>query len=180
MKKNIKNLALLLSAALILSSCIGSFQLTNKIKNWNDNIGDKWINEVVFLAFHIVPVYEVCIFADAVVFNSVEFWTGERLVASSGQRKMIKNSFGKDVEIKTLNNGYLFSDGNSSIKVIYDADQKTWKAEIDNKSTDLIKFVDDNNAQLFMADGEVLDVTLDEQGVEMARAHIANSISMGK
>ena len=93
---------------------------------------------------------------------------------------MIKNSFGKDVEIKTLNNGYLFSDGNSSIKVIYDADQKTWKAEIDNKSTDLIKFVDDNNAQLFMADGEVLDVTLDEQGVEMARNHIANSISMGK
>ena len=180
MKKNIKNLALLLSAALILSSCIGSFQLTNKIKNWNDNIGDKWINEVVFLAFHIVPVYEVCIFADAVVFNSVEFWTGERLVASSGERKMIKNSFGKDVEIKTLNNGYLFSVGNSSFKVIYDADQKTWKAEIDNKSTDLIKFVDDNNAQLFMADGEVLDVTLDEQGVEMARNHIANSITMGK
>ena len=72
MKKNIKNLALLLSAALILSSCIGSFQLTNKVKNWNDNIGDKWINEVVFLAFHIVPVYEVCIFADAVVFNSGE------------------------------------------------------------------------------------------------------------
>lgn len=180
MKKNIKNLALLLSAALIFSSCIGSFQLTNKVKNWNDNIGDKWINEVVFLAFHIVPVYEVCIFADAVVFNSVEFWTGERLVASSGERKMIKNSFGNDVEIKTLKNGYLFSDGNSSIKVIYDADQKTWKAEIDNKSTDLIKFVDDNNAQLFMADGEVLDVTLDEQGVEMARNHIANSITMGK
>ena len=31
-----------------------------------------------------------------------------------------------------------------------------------------------------MADGEVLDVTLDEQGVEMARNHIANSITMGK
>lgn len=180
MKKFLKHLTLVLAAALVLSSCIGPFTLTNRVKDWNENIGSKFVNEVVFLAFHIVPVYEVCIFADAIVFNSVEFWTGERLVASSGERKMIKNSFGKDVEIKTLNNGYLFSDGNSSIKVIYDADQKTWKAEIDNKSTDLIKFVDDNNAQLFMADGEVLDVTLDEQGVEMARNHIASSISMGK
>ncbi|MBE6225195.1 MAG: DUF3332 domain-containing protein [Bacteroidales bacterium] len=180
MKKNLKNLALLFSAALILSSCIGSFQLTNKVKDWNDNVGGKFANEVVFLAFHVIPVYEVCMFVDAVVLNSVEFWTGNRLVADAGERQMIKNSFGKDVEIKTLKNGYLFSDGNSSIKVIYDADQKTWKAEIDNQSTDLIKFVDDNNAQLFMADGEVLDVTLDEQGVEMARAHIAKSISMGK
>lgn len=180
MKKTLKHLTLVLAAALVLSSCIGPFTLTNRVKDWNENIGSKFVNEVVFLAFHIVPVYEVCIFADAIVFNSVEFWTGERLVASAGERKMIKNSFGKDVEIKTLNNGYLFSDGNSSIKVIYDADQKTWKAEIDNKSTDLIKFVDDNNAQLFMADGEVLDVTLDEQGVEMARTHIANSISLGK
>jgi len=180
MKKNLKNLALLFSAALILSSCIGSFQLTNKVKDWNDNVGGKFANEVVFLAFHVIPVYEVCMFVDAVVLNSVEFWTGNRLVADAGERQMIKNSFGKDVEIKTLKNGYLFSDGNSSIKVIYDADQKTWKAEIDNQSTDLIKFVDDNNAQLFMADGEALDVTLDEQGVEMARAHIAKSISMGK
>ncbi len=180
MKKFLKHLTLVLAASFVLSSCIGPFTLTNRVKDWNENIGSKFVNEVVFLAFHIVPVYEVCIFADAIVFNSVEFWTGERLVASAGERKMIKNSFGKDVEIKTLNNGYLFSDGNSSIKVIYDADQKTWKAEIDNKSTDLIKFVDDNNAQLFMADGEVLDVTLDEQGVEMARNHIASSISMGK
>ena len=58
MKKTLKNFALLLSASLVLSSCIGSFQLTNKVKDWNDGVGDKWINEVVFLAFHIIPVYE--------------------------------------------------------------------------------------------------------------------------
>ena len=180
MKKSFKNLALLFCSALILSSCIGSFQLTNKVKDWNDNVGDKWINEVVFLAFHIVPVYEVCMFADAVVFNSVEFWTGERLVASAGERQMIKNSFGKDVEIKTLRDGYLFSDGNSSMKVLYDSASKTWKVETDGQSSDLIKFVDESNAQLFLANGEVMDVTLDEQGVEMARTHINNTLSMGK
>ena len=177
MKKTFKLTALLLAATIMFSSCIGSFQLTNKVKDWNESIGDKFINEVVFLAFHIVPVYQVCMFADGVVFNSVEFWTGERLVADAGERQMIRNSFGKDVEIKTLKDGYMFSDGNSSMKVLYDSANKTWKVETDDQSADLIKFVDDNNAQLFLANGEVMDITLDAEGVEMAKAHIANTLS---
>ena len=180
MKKIIRNSALMIAAAFMLSSCIGSFQLTNKVKDWNESLGDKFINEVVFLAFHIVPVYEICMFADGIVFNSVEFWTGERLVASAGERQMIRNSFGKDVEIKTLKDGYMFSDGNSSMKVLYDSANKTWRVEAGENSSDLIKFVDESNAQLFLANGEVMDVTLDEQGVEMARAHITNTLSMGK
>ena len=177
MKKIIRNSALMIAAAFMLSSCIGSFQLTNKVKDWNESIGDKFINEVVFLAFHIVPVYQICMFADGVVFNSVEFWTGERLVADAGERQMIKNSFGKDVEIKTLKDGYMFSDGTSSMKVLYDSANRTWRVETDSQSADLIKFVDDNNAQLFLANGEVMDVTLDADGVEMAKAHIANTLS---
>ena len=180
MKKIIRNSALMIAAAFMRSSCIGSFQLTNKVKDWNESLGDKFINEVVFLAFHIVPIYEICMFADGVVFNSVEFWTGERLVASAGEREIIKNSFGKDVEIKRLADGYMFSDGNSSMKVLYDSANKTWRVVTDNQSSDLIKFVDENNAQLFLANGEVMDVTLDEAGVEQARAHLVNTLSMGK
>ena len=74
----------------------------------------------------------------------------------------------------------MFSDGNSSMKVLYDSANRTWKVETDGQSSDLIKFVDESNAQLFLANGEVMDVTLDEQGVEMARAHITNTLSMGK
>ena len=177
MKKILRNSALLLATACMLSSCIGSFQLTNKVKDWNEGLGDKFINEVVFLAFHIVPVYQICMFADGVVFNSVEFWTGERLVADAGERQMIRNSFGKDVEIKTLRDGYMFSDGTSSMKVLYDSANKTWRVEAGENSADLIKFVDDNNAQLFLANGEVMDVTLDAEGVEMAKAHIANTLT---
>lgn len=180
MKKIIRNSALMIAAAFMLSSCIGSFQLTNKVKDWNESLGDKFINEVVFLAFHIVPVYQICMFADGVVFNSVEFWTGERLVADAGERQMIKNSFGKDVEIKTLKDGYMFSDGTSSMKVLYDSANRTWRVETDSQSADLIKFVDDNNAQLFLANGEVMDITLDEAGIEMAKAHINNTLSMSK
>ncbi len=67
---------LLLGATLFQASCIGPFRLTSKLHEWNSNIGDKFINELVFLAFVIIPVYEIAILADGIVFNSIEFWGG--------------------------------------------------------------------------------------------------------
>jgi hypothetical protein len=67
---------LILSGSIICSSCIGSFGLWSSLKDWNNNIGNKFVNEIVFLAFHIVPVYEVAYLADVIVLNSIEFWSG--------------------------------------------------------------------------------------------------------
>lgn len=53
MKKHFKLSALLLSAVILFSSCIGSFQLTSKLKNWNEDLGNKFVNELVFLAFNL-------------------------------------------------------------------------------------------------------------------------------
>ncbi|MBR5297221.1 MAG: DUF3332 family protein, partial [Parabacteroides sp.] len=61
MKK--KSYTLLISAALasslLFSSCIGSFGLSNKLLDWNKNLDSKFVNELVFIAFCIIPVYEV-------------------------------------------------------------------------------------------------------------------------
>lgn len=64
------------------SACFGTFQATKKIYAFNKGVGDKWVVEVVFLAMNIVPVYGIAAFADAVVFNSVEFWTGQNPMSS--------------------------------------------------------------------------------------------------
>ena len=58
MKKTYLSVALvcLLSASILGSSCIGSFQLTNKLLTWNKQIGNKFVNELVFFAFWILPV----------------------------------------------------------------------------------------------------------------------------
>jgi hypothetical protein len=64
------------------SACFGSFQATKKVYAFNKGVGDKWVVEVVFLAMNIVPVYSIAAFADAVVFNSIEFWTGENPMSS--------------------------------------------------------------------------------------------------
>jgi hypothetical protein len=178
MKKHFKFSALLLSAAILLSSCIGSFQLTNKVKDWNNSIGNKWVNEIVFLAFHIVPVYEVCIFVDAIVCNSIEFWQGKQALANAGEKKIVKNSEGQNIEITALENGYNLTDGVSSMNLVFDEAEQVWSAEYNNQSTKLIKLVDENNAQLFLMNGEVMDITLDAEGVDMARLYMNNSFAM--
>ncbi|MDE6279855.1 MAG: DUF3332 domain-containing protein, partial [Paramuribaculum sp.] len=79
MKKKILNVAvitLLCGSMLPLSSCIGSFSLTNKLLSWNRQVDNKFVNELVFFAFWILPVYEVAGAADLLVLNSIEFWSG--------------------------------------------------------------------------------------------------------
>ena len=179
MKKNFKFTALLLTATLLLSSCIGSFRLTNNIKDWNDNIGDKWVNELVFIALHIVPVYEIAMFVDGVVLNSVEFWTGNSLVVEPGETKIVKNSEGKDIEVTALENGYTLSDGDTSMNLIFDEEEKTWSAEYNDQLTKLVKFNDDNTAQLYMGN-DVVVVTMDENGMNTARLMMNNYFAMNK
>lgn len=178
MKKSFKLSALVLATAILCSSCIGSFQLTNKLKDYNDGIGSKWVNELVFVAFCIVPVYEISLLVDAVVLNSIEFWTGDKALAQAGEKKVVKNAKGQAVEITTLENGYCLSDGNSSMNFIYDEAEQIWSAQYEDQVTNLIKLVNENKAQLFLQNGEIMDITLDKEGIEMARNYMGNFFAM--
>ena len=178
MKKSLKFSAMVLACAILCSSCIGSFQLTNKLKDYNDGIGSKFVNELVFLAFCIVPVYEVTLLVDAVVLNSIEFWSGEKAYAQAGEKKVVKNAKGQAVEITTLENGYCLSDGNSSMNLIYDEAEQIWSALYEDQVTNLIKLVDENKAQLFLKNGDIMDITLDKEGMDMARNYMGNFFAM--
>ncbi len=148
MKKSVKLFAVLLSATILCSSCIGSFGLTSKVKDWNDNLGDKWVNELVFLGLNIVPIYSISLFVDAVVLNSIEFWTGENPVAATGETKIVKNTAGEDVQITAMENGYNLSNGSEDMQLIYNEAEMSWNAVYNNQSTEILKFVDGNNALL--------------------------------
>jgi hypothetical protein len=63
--------------------CTGSFMLTKKIYNWHRSMGDKWGDEFGFLVCAILPIYGIGTFADAIVFNSIEFWTGNNPVSEA-------------------------------------------------------------------------------------------------
>ena len=172
MKKiNLKMAAtVMICGAFLLSSCAGSFGLHSKLVNWNQSIGNKFVNELVYLACNIIPVYGVCYLADAVVINSIEFWSGSNPMASVGDIKKVKGENG-DYLVKTLENGYsITKEGeNLSMELVYNKEANTWNVVADGVSTELLQMNNDGTAQMYLPNGEAMNVTLDAQGVATAR-----------
>lgn len=76
MKKSLISAALAL--ALLTPGCLGPDNLYNGIKNWNATVADQdWLNEVIFIGFWIIPVYPIAAIGDIVIFNTIEYWTGD-------------------------------------------------------------------------------------------------------
>ena len=173
MKKfNLKLAAtVMVCGAFLFSSCIGSFALHGKLLSWNQGVSNKFVNELVFLAFNIIPVYGVCYLADALVINSIEFWSGNNPLASIGEVKKVKGENGNYL-VETLENGYSITqegDETASMELIYDKDLNTWNVVADGVSTELLQMNNDGTAQMTLPNGEDMTVTLDAQGVSAAR-----------
>ena len=72
------------TVALGATGCFGSFAATNKLWKFNDGISDsKWLKWLLFLGLVIVPVYSLFILGDALIFNTIEFFTGSNVLSSS-------------------------------------------------------------------------------------------------
>ncbi len=181
MKKNKLALtALLLSGALFLNSCVGSFSLFNRLSSWNRTVSDdKFVNELVFLSLTIIPVYLVAGVADALVLNSIEFWTGSNPLANAGEVKRVKGENGYYL-VETLPNGYTITkEGEStSMNLIYNQEENTWNLVTNGESTRLLRVNDNGTADLFLPDGKHMNVTLNDQGLMAARQAIAGSLLM--
>jgi hypothetical protein len=82
----------LLAVAVVSSGCTGSFNLTKQVYSWHRGQENKWSDEVGFLACALTPIYGLSLMADAVLLNSIEFWTGENPVKSADLVKAVKES----------------------------------------------------------------------------------------
>lgn len=168
MKRNYLTVAvaITLAASLGLSSCIGSFALTNKLLSWNQTVGNKFVNELVFFAFWILPVYEVSALADVLVINSIEFWSGENPVACGTKvidghdGRYLVECDGKGYTIKSENDG-------STVRLDFDADDQAWNVQLpDGTEYPFLTFVDDTHVKVPGAEpGEYSVVELSENGV---------------
>lgn len=73
----------LLGLVPVLISCYGRFPLTKAVYRFNGDVGSgehkDVIQSVVFWGFIILPVYGIATLGDAVIFNLIEFWTGDTL-----------------------------------------------------------------------------------------------------
>lgn len=86
-----KILASLVVVCFLFTGCTGSFNLTRKVYNMHRSQDDKWKDEIFFLAVVLIPIYSIATFADAIIFNSIEFWSGENPVEMTSTQGNIKH-----------------------------------------------------------------------------------------
>lgn len=153
-----------LSASMMMQSCIGSFALFNKVKTWNEHVGDKFVNEIVFVAMWILPVYELCFAADLFILNSIEFWSGEN--PALAETKVID---GKDAQYLVASNEAGYTITNQTTKQVtrfnFNAEENSWYLENNGEEVKLFTFVDDTHVDVLTRDGSYTRVELSQPGV---------------
>jgi hypothetical protein len=94
-----KGIAMVLVAAVgaLSAGCFGKFQLTRKVYDINQSIDEKYVRSAATWIFVIVQVYTVAALIDLIVFNVMEFWTGENPVAQARLTKVYAHGNGRTV-----------------------------------------------------------------------------------
>ena len=172
MKKHFLSVATLLcmSGTLLMTSCIGSFSLTNRLLSWNQTVGNKFLNELVFFAFWILPVYEVTGLADLVVLNSIEFWSGTNPIAQG--TRVIEGQDGRYL-VECDANGYTITSENdgSVTRLDFTQEDHTWSMTTPGGETyKLMTFVDDSHVRMYDTTGESQIVEMSQEGLYAYRA----------
>lgn len=180
MKKHYITLAVaaLLGTSMLFTSCIGSFSLTNKLLSWNHQIGSKFVNELVFFAFWIIPVYEVAALADLLVVNSIEFWSGSNPVAQG--TKVIEGKDGKYLVVCD-GKGYTITSQNdgTTCRLDFAPEDRSWSVTANGHTYKLMTFIDDSHVKMITPSGEFRTVELSQAGV-MAYQEMASGALMAQ
>lgn len=149
-----------LGGSLLCSSCIGSFSVWNGLKDWNMGIGHKAVNEIVFVAFHIIPVYEVAYLSDVLVLNSIEFWSGSNPLAEVGTDKIIQGESGEYL-VRTNEDGYTIikkDEADRPLDLVYNEEKHTWNAVAEGRTFELMTMNEDGSVTYKDPNGEKVTV----------------------
>lgn len=130
------------------------------------------MNEILFVAFWILPVYEVCGLADLLVINTIEFWSGDNPLTASTKRidtdhgRYLVECDGKGYDITLESTGEKF-------RLDFTLESRTWSLQHDGKEYPLMTFVDDTHVSVPYADGSWHTFELSADGVMAYRTSAA-------
>ncbi|MBQ4358452.1 MAG: DUF3332 domain-containing protein [Paludibacteraceae bacterium] len=172
MRKLIVAVSAVLASSVLFSSCIGSFALFNKVLDWNQGLGNKFVNELVFICLNIIPVYGISGLIDAIVLNTIEFWTGSNPIAGNTV-KTVKDENGT-FYITSHENGYTITkEGQEGqLDLVYNKEDNSWSAEKDGQSVKFLTFVDENHVKMY---GSEQVVELSQAGTLAYKAAVCNN-----
>jgi hypothetical protein len=155
--------ALMLWAISFQTGCLGSFKLTTDVWKWNTGIS-KWPAELVFIVFNIIPVYGIAVFIDAILLNSIEFWTGSgplSLKQGEKESQLVMGADGNNYEIIATQNRFdiyqLDGKNAGDVKsIVYNTEEKSWSYENSNMVVKLVQLSENGaTVQLFAPNGQV-------------------------
>ncbi|MEW7289835.1 DUF3332 domain-containing protein [Aquimarina sp. 2304DJ70-9] len=126
----------LLSASVLFSSCLGSFSAFNGLRDWNDGLtSSKFLDNLIFWVFNIIPVYGLFFVGDVLIFNVIEFWSGSNPIAMNEgdiETQIIEKEGNTFEMIATKNRLQIkVIEGDrkgEKLDLVYSPSQKSWSA----------------------------------------------------
>lgn len=168
-KMSMKVAAVLLSGSVLCTSCIGSFGLFNKYEKWQCSMtNSKIVNGLVGLILQPI-VGGVCLTVDALILNTIEFWTGKSPVTASTIQQ-VQGSDGRYYAVKTTKKGYEIKAPTGEVtKLLFNEADNTWSVSQNGVTREIIRVNADGTIRATLQDGKTITITNDQAGLDLLR-----------
>jgi hypothetical protein len=154
-----KTIAIALTCSILFQSCIGSFKLTHKVLEWNNSLGNKFLNQIVFWVLSW-NVYGIVVFLDLWIFNLIEFWTDSNPLAYNTQEITTENGVFL-VETTPAGHKITHQETGEVVSFLFNETEKSWSVATKDGVQKMFVCINDTHVQMF--DGSV--VRLSEAGL---------------
>ncbi len=157
---------LLLSSAILFSSCLGSYKAFNNLREWNQGLTDsRFLDNLIFWGLWIVPVYELFILGDTLIFNVIEFWSGSNPIAmkpGESETQMVKHEGNTYKMVATQNRIQVtVVEGpkkGKKLELFYKPDEKSWNAIHPNGEIIKLSSFEEGFYIVYMPNGEEIKI----------------------
>jgi hypothetical protein len=172
-----------LSSTILFNSCLGSFSAFNNLRDWNDGLTDsKFLDNVIFWALNIVPVYGLFFIGDAIIFNVIEFWSGTNPIAmeEGDMEKQIIEKDGNIFEMIATKNRIQVTvvdgkDKGQKMDLIYKPHEKSWNAVKQNGEIIKLASLQDGLVVMHMPNGDEVKMDMNttrEEGLAIMNKNV--------
>lgn len=174
-----------LSSTILFTSCLGSFSAFNSLRDWNDGLtSNKFLDNLIFWALNIVPVYGLFFFGDVIIFNVIEFWSGSNPIAMNegDMETQILEKNGNTYEMIATKNHLQINiidgvDKGQTLELVYSPEEKSWSAiKADGEVIKLSSF-EDGFYIVYTPDGQEIKIdatATKEEGLALLNQGVAN------
>ncbi|SRR5690554_282110 len=172
-----------LSLSILSTSCLGSFSAWNSLKDWNETASDnKFVNNAIFWGLNIIPIYPLFYAGDVIIFNLIEFWSGDNPIAmNEGEMDtQIVEKDGVQYELTATKNQMKIAvlsgeRAGNELLLVYEPEDKSWNAVKDGQKIKLTSYEEGFHI-VYMPNGQEVRIhenTTKNDGLDILNSRIA-------